>query len=113
LLADVRKVLAQMEVTAWPAGVAGRRDSCLLIMGFAGAFRRSELAGLTTRDITYHSEDGVHVLLGRTKTDQEGKGRVVALPYGQNPRTCAPCALRRWRAVLDAAERGEQRTRPL
>ena len=106
LLEDLRRVLGQLDLTTWPVAVAARRDACLLVMGFAGAFRRSELAGLAVRDVTRHEQDGAHVALGRSKTDQEGRGRVVALPYGQNPLTCAPCALRRWRAVLDASDTG-------
>ena len=106
LLADIRGLVDWLELVAggWPAGVAARRDTALLLMGFAGAFRRSELVGLTVGDVTRHRADGLHVRLRSSKTDQEGTGRVVALPYGRDPATCPPCAWVRWRELLHAAD---------
>ena len=106
LLADIRGLVDWLELVAggWPAGVAARRDTALLLMGFAGAFRRSELTGLTVGDVTRHRADGLHVRLRSSKTDQEGTGRVVALPYGRDPVTCPPCAWVRWRELLHAAD---------
>ena len=86
----------------WPAGVAARRDMAILLMGFAGAHRRSELVGLTLADVTLHQADGLHVRLRSSKTDQEGHGQVKALPYGRDQVTCPPCAFVRWREVLQA-----------
>ena len=71
-------------------------------MGFAGAHRRSELVALTLADVTLHPTDGLHVRLRRSKTDQEARGTVKALPYGRDPVTCPPCAYVRWRQVLHA-----------
>jgi hypothetical protein len=51
--------------------VAARRDTALLPMGFAGAFRRPELTGLTVADVTLHRTDELHVRLRTSKTDQE------------------------------------------
>jgi integrase len=72
----------------------------LLLMGFAGAHRRSELVALTLADVTLHATDGLHVRLRTSKTDQEARGTVKALPYGRDPVTCPPCAYVRWRQVL-------------
>jgi len=104
LLDDLRTLLLDLStrVTEWPAGVAARRDMALLLMGFAGAHRRSELVGLTVRDVTLHRTDGLHVRLRSTKTDQEARGSVKALPYGRDPVTCPPCAFVRWRELLHA-----------
>jgi integrase len=104
LLADIRTLMTCIgESTAdWPAGVAARRDMAVLLMGFAGAHRRGELAALTLADITLHSTDGVRVRLRTSKTDQEAHGTVTALPYGRDPVTCPPCAYVRWRQVLQA-----------
>ena len=62
--------------------MAARRDTALLLIGFAGAFRRAELAGLTVGDVMPHRTDGLHVRLRSSKTDQEALGRTVALPTG-------------------------------
>ncbi len=106
LLEDIRGLVDWLALMAggWPAGVAARRDTALLLMGFAGAFRRSELVGLTVGDVTAHRTDGLHVRLRSSKTDQEARGRVVALPYGRDPVTCPPCAWVRWTELLHAAD---------
>jgi hypothetical protein len=88
------------EAGGWPTGVAARRDAALLLIGFAGAHRRSELVALTLADVTLHGTDGLHVRLRRSKTDQEARGAVKALPYGRDPVTCPPCAYVRWRQIL-------------
>jgi integrase len=73
----------------------GLRDRALLLVGFSGAFRRSELVALELRDIAF-TTDGLEVTLRRSKTDQEGAGRLVALSYSGNPSACPVRALRTW-----------------
>ncbi|TPI58677.1 site-specific integrase [Mesorhizobium sp. B3-1-7] len=58
------------------------RDKALLLLGFAGAFRRSELVGLDVADIE-HVRQGIVVTLRRSKTDQEGRGRKIGIPHGR------------------------------
>jgi integrase len=103
LLQDLKKVLTGIDTQSYPAGIIGHRDAAMLVMGFAGAFRRSELASRTIGDVILHSEDGLHVKILTSKTDQEGRGSVKALPFGDNPLTCPPCAFLRWVRVLNAA----------
>jgi site-specific recombinase XerD len=79
--------------------VQGLRDRALLLIGFAGAFRRSELVGLNVEDVTFTS-NGLVILLRRSKSDQEGAGHRKGLPYGSSPATCPVRALRAW---LDAS----------
>jgi integrase len=78
---------------------AGCRDRALLLLGFAGALRRSELVGLDVDDVT-EGTDGLLVRLRRSKTDQEGAGRTVGVPFGSNPVTCP---VRAWRAWLEVS----------
>jgi site-specific recombinase XerD len=85
--------------TLSPTSLIGVRDRALLLVGFAGAFRRSEVVSLDVADVTF-SSDGLIVQLRRSKTDQEGEGRKVGLPFGSNPLTCPVRSLRTW---LDAA----------
>lgn len=70
------------------------RDKALLLIGFAGAFRRSELVGLRCEDIT-HYDNGLELLLRRSKTDQEGVGRTVFIPFANSNR-CPVKALLTW-----------------
>ncbi|SCX00758.1 Tyrosine recombinase XerD [Agrobacterium sp. DSM 25558] len=60
----------------------GKRDRALLLLGFAGAFRRSELVAITVEDLTF-SDEGVDVFLSKSKTDQEAKGQSVAILNGK------------------------------
>ena len=78
--------------------LAGLRDKALLLLGFAGAFRRSELVGLTTNDIE-RTPEGIRVTIRKSKTDQEGQGQVVAILNGARFRVVD--TLLAW---LDAAE---------
>jgi integrase len=71
----------------------------LLLLGFAVALRRSELVGLDLADVT-EGADGLTVHLRRSKTDQEGAGRTVGIPYGSNPVTCP---VRAWRAWIEVS----------
>ncbi|MEP9387257.1 site-specific integrase [Mesorhizobium sp. KR9-304] len=71
-----------------------RRDKALLLVGFAGAFRRSELVGLVVADIE-HVRQGMVVTLRRSKTDQEGQGRKIGIPFGRT-RWCPVRHLTDW-----------------
>lgn len=81
------------------AALAETRDRTLLLFGFAGALRRSELVGLDVDDITEDST-GLRLVVRRSKTDQEAEGVVRGLPYGSHPATCP---VRAWRAWLTAS----------
>lgn len=78
------------------------RDCSLLLMGFASALRRSELVALRCEDITWH-EAGLEILLRRSKTDQEGLGRTVFVPYARGTR-CPVLALLRWQELSGIRE---------
>jgi integrase len=75
-------------------GLAGARDKALLLVGFAGAFRRSELVALEVTDLHFVPQ-GVVIGLRQSKTDQEGQGRTVAIPHARGP-VCPVKALERW-----------------
>jgi integrase len=67
----------------------------LLLLGFAGAFRRSELVALDVEDLE-KNPNGIVVHVGRSKTDPEGKGRKLGIPFGKTPERCPVLALRAW-----------------
>jgi integrase len=82
-----------------PDDLAGRRDRALLLVGFAGGFRRAALCALDRADVTFVSE-GLDLLIRKDKTDQAGQGRELSISYGKHRDTCPVRALRDW---LDAA----------
>jgi site-specific recombinase XerD len=81
----------------------GIRNRALLILGWAGALRRSELVSLMVEDIS-KTRDGLILHLNKSKTDQKGEGQEVALPYGSNPMTCPVRSLEDWLAASDLSE---------
>jgi site-specific recombinase XerD len=88
-------------VDATDAGIIGARDRALMLLGFAGAFRRSELVGLDITDCVF-GKDGLTVTLRRSKTDQGGAGRKIGIPYGSNPETCPVRTVQAWLAEAGA-----------
>jgi integrase len=96
LTADLRRMAGALD-----EGVMGARDRALLLVGFAGAFRRSELVGLDIEDCEF-GRDGLVITLRRSKTDQEAQGRKIGIPYGSNPETCPVRALQAWIEVSGA-----------
>ena len=80
-------------------GPHATRDRALLLLGFAGALRRSELVALDLADVVFTAAGAV-ITLHRSKTDQEGAGTTKGIPLGSKPDTCPVRALKAW---LDAA----------
>jgi len=90
LLADLRAMVATL-----PETPLGTRDRALLLLGFAGAFRRSELVSLDVADLAF-GERGLTVTVRRAKGDQEGAGTIKGIPFGRHGLTCPVTAVRDW-----------------
>jgi integrase len=86
-----------LHLTSAAATTRDKRDHALLLIGFAGAFRRSELVAIDVENLAFVDE-GVVVTIRRSKTDQEGQGRNVAIPVGRGP-SCPVRALSAWLAA--------------
>jgi integrase len=80
LLPDLQAMLD----TCAPDTLRGRRDRCLLVLGWAGMLRRSELAALTLADVREVS-DGLTIYIAKSKTDKDAEGADVPLPRGSHP----------------------------
>ena len=93
LTADILKMLAVLD-----DGLLGCRDRALLLVGFAGGFRRSELVSLEVEDVS-ETADGLVIRVRRSKTDPQAKGTTIALPYGSSAATCPVRSYRAWIAA--------------
>ena len=71
------------------------KNKALLLVGFAGGFRRSELVEITIDDIEFVKE-GVKIFVKRSKTDQSGEGMTKGIPYFTNPSYCPVISLKDW-----------------
>ena len=94
--------LRQMSTTSTAPRPIGVRDTAVILLGFAGALRRSELAALTLADLE-HQPAGLLLTIRRSKTDQYARGQVVAIAHGQHAVTDPIAALDAW-----LAHRGRQ-----
>lgn len=88
---EVRAMVATLDLER----LIGVRDRALLLVGFAGALRRSELVGLDV-DHVAERDEGLVLHIVRSKTDQDGAGAELGLPFGSDPLTCPVRALRAW-----------------
>jgi integrase len=88
-------------LAACPETLIGLRDRALIALGFAGAFRRSELLALTVDDLT-ESSDGLRVLIRRSKTDPEAQGQESAIPRGSQLRPVG--TLQAWLAAAGISD---------
>jgi site-specific recombinase XerD len=95
LLNDICRLLA-----ACPDNLLGLRDRALILIGFAGAFRRSELCSMAVSDLCF-SDSGLVINVPRSKADQEQAGDKVAIPFGEHEETCPIKALRQWLAAAN------------
>lgn len=82
-------------VDSLPDTLTGKRDKALILIGFAGAFRRSELVSLTVEDVKI-TKSKATVTLQHSKTDQEGKGLIKVIPALENKSLCPVAALNDW-----------------
>jgi integrase len=90
LVDDLKRMVSEL-----PGGLIGIRDRALLLIGFCGAFRRSELVALDVADVAF-TRDGLVLTIRRSKTDQEGEGRKIGIPYASHVETCPIRSLQDW-----------------
>jgi site-specific recombinase XerD len=87
-------------ISALPATLVAKRDRALILVGYAGAFRRSELVGLNVDDLRSVRGD-IKITLKHSKTDQENQGLTKVIPLLDDKTLCPVTALRAW---LDTAK---------
>jgi site-specific recombinase XerD len=92
-----------MMVAALPDDLRGLRDRALLLVGFVGGMRRSEVVGLDVGDVIEEPE-GLRVTIRRSKTDQEGQGREVGLVRGRHRMTDVVTAVADWKVAARIEE---------
>jgi integrase len=86
-----------------PATLAGARDRLILILGFLGAFRRGEIVAMRVEHIT-PDPTGLIVFVPKSKTDQEGRGRWIGIPFAKDVSRCPARALSAWLELARIAD---------
>lgn len=100
---QVRALRVEDLLAALPRGEGPRavRDRALLLVGFAGALRRSELVALDVADLEARPE-GLALTIRSSKTDPEARGEVLGIPRARRADLCPVAAVAAWRAQLEA-----------
>ncbi len=97
LVEDLMRIMAMLG-----NGPKDTRDKALLLIGFAGGFRRSELIALNVEDIDLMRQ-GMTVTIRRSKTDQAGEGRIIGVPFARG-RYCPVRTFETWRDMAGVSE---------
>ena len=87
--------LIRLMTSHLPTTLLGVRDRALILLGYSGAMRRSELVGLEVTDIAL-ADEGLVVMIRKSKTDQIGAGRKLGIPFGAHLETCPVRAVQKW-----------------
>ncbi len=96
--ADIKRLVA-----VCGADLAGLRDRALVLLGFAGALRRSELVGVNVEHV-HSTPGGLRLLIPRSKTDAAGEGAEIGIMRGAQPESCPVKALRTWLRTAEITE---------
>jgi site-specific recombinase XerD len=100
LPSDLRAMIAALPLDDSGAmTLRSKRDRALLLLGFAGALRRSELAAVEASHVQLSAE-GLRLFIPRSKADQEGRGAVLGIRYGEDALTCPVRSLQAWMQAL-------------
>lgn len=91
VITQLRTIVEKLDLSK----LRSQRDAVILLVGFAGAFRRSELVALNLDDLDLR-EEGYIIKIRRSKTDQLGLGRQVVIPYSKDPIMCPVRAMQQW-----------------
>ena len=89
---NIKVLIDSIVRLTWPIEV---RDKALILFGFSGAFRRSELIGIDLEHLDF-DPNGVSVFLPKSKTDQTGQGRTVDIPFSATAQYCPVRAIQQW-----------------
>ena len=86
--------------TSDETGIRKLRDKTIILLGFAGGFRRIELISIDFEDLEFVSE-GVKIFIRKSKTDQFGEGMIKGLPYFTNQKYCPVWHLKKWLEISE------------
>jgi len=95
LINDLHKIIDVLEENKVNTYIRSVRDKAIILIGFSGGFRRSELVNLRDSDLEFVAE-GLKISLRRSKNDQHGEGMIKAIPYFNNKKYCSIIALKDW-----------------
>jgi len=103
LLNELREIINVIEKNNNINDLKKKRDKALILIGFSGGFRRSELVNIDLNDVEF-TKEGVKIFIKRSKTDQSGEGMTKAIPYFKEKSFCAVIFLKEWIKISNIQE---------
>jgi site-specific recombinase XerD len=104
---ELKKIITEIEIDKKNKSRDFVRNRALILIGFAGAFRRSELVSILIEDVDFVDE-GVKILVKKSKTDQSGEGMIKAIPHFSNKDFCPVVSLKKWIEYLKIEKPSEK-----
>jgi len=95
----IKKIIASIDENS----LIGLRDSAIILLGFSGAFRRSELVSIKIEHMVFDTY-GLSIYIPNSKTDQEGEGRVVDIPFAKEEKFCPVRKIKTWISMANISE---------
>ena len=102
LISDLKKILNALDLSK-ENEKRKIRDKAILLIGFSGGFRRSELVNIEYEDVDFVDE-GLKIFVKRSKTDQSGEGMTKAIPYFENKDFCPVLSIKKWMNISKKKE---------
>jgi site-specific recombinase XerD len=103
LLNELREIINVIEKNNNINDLKKKRDKALILIGFSGGFRRSELVNIDLNEVEF-TKEGVKIFIKRSKTDQSGEGMTKAIPYFKEKSFCAVIFLKEWIKISNIQE---------
>jgi site-specific recombinase XerD len=98
LINELKEIIKTIESTE-KNEIKRIRNKALILVGFAGGFRRSELVNIKLDDLEF-TKEGLKIFIQRSKTDQSGEGMTKAIPYFKNKNLCPVISIKNWIEII-------------
>ena len=98
LINELKEIIKTIESTE-KSKIKRIRNKALILVGFAGGFRRSELVNIKLDDLEF-TKEGLKIFIQRSKTDQSGEGMTKAIPYFKNKNLCPVISIKNWIEII-------------
>ena len=95
LINDLKKIIDLIDTINVKKNLLKYRDKAILLLGFSGGFRRSELVNILKKDIEFVNE-GMKIRIRKSKTDQFGEGQIKGIPFYKEQKYCPVTAVNQW-----------------
>ncbi len=98
LINELKEIIKTIESTE-KNEIKKIRNKALILVGFAGGFRRSELVNIKLDDLEF-TKEGLKIFIQRSKTDQSGEGMTKAIPYFKDKNFCPVVSIKNWIEII-------------